>query len=221
MHFSTRLQRFAYARLLVSYLTGSGPAFSSTLTTIALYDSSLRWFEARFRKLASRGLSLISCAARLLGKCLTHSSSFAPSWRTFVQMPDDMRLRPAKLLNGHCHIGQEKAILEPIWLGAERPKSLMSRHTGHERPALLTSKTHKRDKAFCRSSKAPIDLTRACQVWRSIVSPITRPALPSRSDSGRRRPGLLSLSVSRCWRDRWRSCSFGCPGDIRRSSTQF
>ena len=87
MHFSTRLQRFAYARLLASYLTGSSPAFSSTLTTIALYDSSLRWFEARSRKLASRGLSLISCAARLLWKCLTHSSSFAPSWRTLVQMP--------------------------------------------------------------------------------------------------------------------------------------
>jgi hypothetical protein len=88
MHFSTRLQRFAYARLLASYLTGSGPAFSSTLTTIALYDSSLRWFEARSCKLASRGLSLISCAAWLLWKCLTHSSSFAPSWRTFVQMPN-------------------------------------------------------------------------------------------------------------------------------------
>ena len=87
MHFSTRLQRFAYARLLASYLTGSSPAFSSTLTTIALYDSSLRWFEARSCKLAPRGLSLISCAARLLWKCLTHSSSFAPSWRTFVQMP--------------------------------------------------------------------------------------------------------------------------------------
>jgi hypothetical protein len=95
MHFSTRLQRFAYARLLASYLTGSGPAFSSTLTTIALYDSSLRWFEARSCKLASRGLSLISCAAWLLWKCLTHSSSFAPSWRTFVEMPGCMRLRPA------------------------------------------------------------------------------------------------------------------------------
>jgi hypothetical protein len=87
MHFSTRLQRFAYARLLASYLTGSNPAFSSTLTTIALYDSSLRWFEARSCKLAPRGLSLISRAARLLWKCLTHSSSFAPSWRTLVQVP--------------------------------------------------------------------------------------------------------------------------------------
>jgi hypothetical protein len=92
MHFSTRLQRFAYARLLASYLTGSGPAFSSTLTTIALYDSSLRWFEARSRKLASRGLSLISCAARLLWKCLTHSSSFAPSWRTLIKMPGGVGL---------------------------------------------------------------------------------------------------------------------------------
>jgi hypothetical protein len=95
MHFSTRLQRFAYARLLASYLTGSIPAFSSTLTTIALYDSSLRWFEARSRKLASRGLSLISCAARLLWKCLTLSSSFAPSWRTLVEMPFVPELRCA------------------------------------------------------------------------------------------------------------------------------
>ena len=88
MHFSTRLQRFAYARLLASYLTGSDPTFSSTLTTIALYDSSLRWFEARSRKLASRGPSLISCAAWLLWKCLTTwLISFAPSWRTFIEMP--------------------------------------------------------------------------------------------------------------------------------------
>jgi hypothetical protein len=55
MHFSTRLQRFAHARLLASHLTGSSPAFSSTLTTIALYDSSLRWFEACSCKPASRG----------------------------------------------------------------------------------------------------------------------------------------------------------------------
>ena len=103
MHFSTRLQRFAYARLLASYLTGSSPAFSSTLTTIALYDSSLRWFEARSRKLASRGLSLISCAARLLWKCLTHSSSFAPSWRTLVQVPFiATRRSPAADLIGKC-----------------------------------------------------------------------------------------------------------------------
>ena len=36
---------------------------------------------------SARGLSLISCAARLLWKCLTHSSSFAPSWRTLIKMP--------------------------------------------------------------------------------------------------------------------------------------
>src|ERR1700741_1574123 len=95
MHFLTRLQRFAYARLLASYLPGSSPSFSSTLTTIALYDSSLRWFEARSCKLASRGLSLISCAAWLLWKCLTHSSSFAPSWRTLVQMPSRIGLGSA------------------------------------------------------------------------------------------------------------------------------
>ena len=33
---------------------------------------------------------------------------------------------------------------------------------------------------------------------------------------GRTHPELLSLSSSRCWRGRWRSCSFGCLGDIRR-----
>jgi hypothetical protein len=42
---STSHQRFAHARLSGSYLTGSGPAFSATLTTIALYDSSSRWFD--------------------------------------------------------------------------------------------------------------------------------------------------------------------------------
>jgi hypothetical protein len=34
-------RRFAFARLSGSYLTGSRPAVSTTLTTIALYDSSL------------------------------------------------------------------------------------------------------------------------------------------------------------------------------------
>ncbi|MEN3141359.1 hypothetical protein ABDF71_25935 [Ochrobactrum sp. WV_118_8] len=37
-------RRFAFARLSGSYLTGSCPAVSTTLTTIALYDSSLWWF---------------------------------------------------------------------------------------------------------------------------------------------------------------------------------
>ena len=115
MHFSTRLQRFAYARLLASYLTGSSPAFSSTLTTIALYDSSLRWFEARSRKLAPRGPSLISCAAWLLWKCLTHSSSFAPSWRTLVesQMACGFGLR----------LRRSAAILGPKWFTQRRTVS--------------------------------------------------------------------------------------------------
>ena len=34
-------RRFAFARLSGSYMTGSCPAVSTTLTTIALYDSSL------------------------------------------------------------------------------------------------------------------------------------------------------------------------------------
>src|SRR5215813_10083235 len=43
---STRHQRFARARLSQTHLTGSGPAFSATLTTAALDRSSLRWFGA-------------------------------------------------------------------------------------------------------------------------------------------------------------------------------
>ena len=39
-------RRFAFARLSGPYLTGSCPAFSATLTTIALNDSSSRWFGA-------------------------------------------------------------------------------------------------------------------------------------------------------------------------------
>src|SRR5208282_4264336 len=39
-------RRFACARLSGPYLTESRPAFSATLTTIALNDSSSRWFEA-------------------------------------------------------------------------------------------------------------------------------------------------------------------------------
>jgi hypothetical protein len=44
--FSTRHQRFAFARLLSPYLTRSSLAFSSTLTTPALDRCSLRRFEA-------------------------------------------------------------------------------------------------------------------------------------------------------------------------------
>jgi hypothetical protein len=39
-------RRFAFARLSGPYLTGSRPAVSATLTTIALNDSSSRWFGA-------------------------------------------------------------------------------------------------------------------------------------------------------------------------------
>ena len=43
---STSHQRFVFARLPEPYLTESRSAFSATLTTIALYDSSSRWFDA-------------------------------------------------------------------------------------------------------------------------------------------------------------------------------
>ena len=39
-------RRFAFARLSGPYLTGSCPAVTATLTTIALNDSSSRWFGA-------------------------------------------------------------------------------------------------------------------------------------------------------------------------------
>ncbi len=41
---STRHQRFACAHLHISYLTGSRPAFSVTLTTLTLNQRSSRWF---------------------------------------------------------------------------------------------------------------------------------------------------------------------------------
>jgi hypothetical protein len=43
--FSTRHQRFACARLSQPCLTGSCPAVSATLTTIAFDNDSLRWLE--------------------------------------------------------------------------------------------------------------------------------------------------------------------------------
>ena len=39
-------RRFAFARLSGPYLTGSRPAVSATLTTIALNNSGSRWFGA-------------------------------------------------------------------------------------------------------------------------------------------------------------------------------
>jgi hypothetical protein len=43
---STLYQRFTCVRLPYTHLTGSCPAFSVTLTTMAFDHSSLRWFEA-------------------------------------------------------------------------------------------------------------------------------------------------------------------------------
>ena len=47
---STRHRWFACAHLHVSYLTGSCPAFSVTLTTLTLNQRSLRWFDDHFWK---------------------------------------------------------------------------------------------------------------------------------------------------------------------------
>ena len=54
--FSTPHQWFACARLLDPYLTSSCEAFSLTLTTLALYQRSLRWFETCTCKPTPRGL---------------------------------------------------------------------------------------------------------------------------------------------------------------------
>jgi hypothetical protein len=62
--FSTLHQRFACARLSKPHMTGSGPAFSTTFTTTALYRRSLRWFEARPRRPTSRGLPPSSMQVR-------------------------------------------------------------------------------------------------------------------------------------------------------------
>jgi hypothetical protein len=43
---STRHQRFAFARLSGPYLPELNPGFPATLTTTALNDRSLQWFEA-------------------------------------------------------------------------------------------------------------------------------------------------------------------------------
>ena len=53
---STRQPWFTFAHLLGPHLTRSCPAFSSTLTTMALDHSSLRWFEASPCRAASKGL---------------------------------------------------------------------------------------------------------------------------------------------------------------------
>ena len=44
--FSTVHRRFAFARLSETHHTGSGPAFSATLTTTALNGSSLQRFAS-------------------------------------------------------------------------------------------------------------------------------------------------------------------------------
>ena len=52
---STRHQRFAYAHLQISHLTGSCPAFSVTLTTLTLNQRSSRWFGNHFWKSSPEG----------------------------------------------------------------------------------------------------------------------------------------------------------------------
>ena len=60
---------FACARLSDPQLIPSSGTFSSTLTTVALYQCSLRCFEACSCKPTPRGQTLISCAASWRTTC--------------------------------------------------------------------------------------------------------------------------------------------------------
>jgi len=64
---STRHQRFAYAHLQISHLTGSRPAFSVTLTTLTLNQRSSRWFGNYSWKSLPEGLppSFLQLRAKL------------------------------------------------------------------------------------------------------------------------------------------------------------
>jgi len=59
------IEWFACAHLLNPHLIESCSTFSLTLTTMALYLCSLRWFETCPCRPVSRGLSLIFCAVLL------------------------------------------------------------------------------------------------------------------------------------------------------------
>jgi hypothetical protein len=82
---STRHQRFTRVRLTSAHLTGY-PAFSATLTTLAIVPRQLTVVWTLILQSESEGPTLISCAARLLrvGTSLHQSLLFAPSWRTVV-----------------------------------------------------------------------------------------------------------------------------------------
>jgi len=67
---STRNERFTRVRLPGPHLTGSSPAFSSTLTTKALYRCSLRWFGAFPCRPAPKGLPSSPVQHRYLGNHL-------------------------------------------------------------------------------------------------------------------------------------------------------
>src|SRR5208282_1371973 len=117
---------------------------------IALYDSSLRWFETHSCKPVSRGHPLISCAAQLLWKCLNHSSSFAPSWRTLIQMPAPLRIaahvRDASLTNLGGEHRAKPVPPEPDRLVAEGVSALLirfpARAVGASGPECVASGLH-------------------------------------------------------------------------------
>lgn len=83
---STIQQRFACAHLRSTHLTESSPAFSTTLTTMALDHRSLWWFEASSCKAAPRDQqTLITCATRTV--CCSRSNQ--RSWRTVIGIPTE------------------------------------------------------------------------------------------------------------------------------------
>jgi hypothetical protein len=79
-------------------------------------------------------------------------------WRPDSQGNEEHQLRrlpvPAEIIQQaiwlylrHCHIGQVKAIFEPIWPGERNPNALIFLHAGGEPPVLLTRKASERDNA--------------------------------------------------------------------------
>ena len=96
------------ARLSQPCLTGSRPAVSATLTTIAFDNSSLRWLEISTRLPTSKGPP---CMRRLLSRlifdrlislCPTWLSLTAAQWRSRVAEGH----REATCLDGHEHGGR-------------------------------------------------------------------------------------------------------------------
>ncbi len=84
---STRHRWFACAHLHISYLTGSCPAFSVTLTTLTLNQRSLRWFDDHFWKLSPEGPPPSFLQLRAKSSCSRGTPEPCVRVRTRLLMP--------------------------------------------------------------------------------------------------------------------------------------